>query len=147
MLAGNNPVTMIVNGTFRTAVGIIRGGDAFRLFKDSGVDLSNFTSDSRLNGCLLSASTCGVPLTDPGPGIRNLIDVLDYPGLGDTAPDDSDERSPHSGSAIVPPKIFLPKQPFSISQKIDEPVSGSGNPGLIVAGVGAGAAAVGGLLP
>jgi hypothetical protein len=134
--AGAGQIAVIINGTFRTATGVVSGVEAWRQFKDSGADLSGFTADSRLNGCLLSAATCGPdapvigPVADPDPGFRTLIDVLEEPPL-DEAPSDPEKRDPPVQSAIMPPAIQLAVQPDALSGRVDEPIAGSGNPALI----------------
>ena len=133
--AGAGLISVIINGTFRTAGGLVSGVDAWQLFKDSSADLSGFTADSRLNGCLLSAATCGpdVPVADPvpepDPGFRTLVDLLKDPPLDD-APGEPDDRDPAVQSAILPPAMLLPVQPDVLPGAIDEPIAGSGNPAL-----------------
>jgi hypothetical protein len=130
--AGAQPVTVIINGTFRTAAGLVSGEEAWRQFKASGVDLSGFSADSRLNGCLLSAASCGAAVIRglPDPGIRTLIETVDSPVIDDS-PSDPEEREVKSQSAILPPQQVLPIQPDAIPGQIDEPIAGSGNPALM----------------
>jgi hypothetical protein len=131
-LGGADPITVIINGTFRTATGVVGGAEAWRLFKASGVDLSGFAADSRLNGCLLSAATCGLRLVkgQSDPGLPDLFDKKDEPELGGD-PDDPDNPSPKSRGAIVPPQVILPVQPDALTGQSDEPIAGSGNPALM----------------
>ena len=135
--AGAGPVAVIINGTFRTATGVVSGAAAWRQFKASGADLSGFTFDSRLNGCLLILPACEVRL-DPDPGIRPLIDVVRKPVLDDS-PDDPGKRDPLVQSAILPPQLILPVQPDALPGQIDEPIAGSGNPALMSGSVMEGA--------
>lgn len=142
-LAGASPITVIINGTFRTAAGVVGGIDAWKLFKDSGADISGFTADSRLNGCLLNAATCGVvppldPAPDADPGIRTLIDLLDEPAPKDAAPEDPESPEPKRTNAILPPQSILAVKPDPLPVQIDEAIAGSGNPALMGAGIGAG---------
>lgn len=131
--AGADPITVIINGTFRTAAGTVSGVNAWQLFKDSGVDLTRFTAESRLNGCLLNAATCSVvpPLVqqNPDPGIRTLFDLIDVP-----ASDDREEAERQTTSPILPPQPVLPVQPEGLPVQIDEPIAGSGNPALFGSG-------------
>lgn len=129
--AGAAPIAVIINGTFRTAAGLIGGSKAWLQFKQSGIPLSGFTPDSRLNGCLLTADLCGITLNkgEPDPGIRTVIDGVDKPVIGD-APSDPDERKLPSQNAIQPPPLLLPVQPDALPGQIDEPIAGSGNPAL-----------------
>ena len=129
--AGTGPIAVIINGTFRTASGIVGGAEAWRQFKASGVDLSAFTADSRLNGCLLTAATCGLVLIkgQPDPGIRTVIDGVGTPMLDDS-PSDPEKPEPNGGNAILPPPLLLPVQPDTLGGHIDEPIAGSGNPAL-----------------
>lgn len=126
------PIAVIINGTFRTATGLVSGAAAWRQFKASGFDFSGFTADSRLNGCLLTALTCGVSL-QPDPGIRTIIEFVDKPILDD-APLDPENPPPQSKDAIVPPPLLLPVQPDALPGQVDEPIAGSGNPALIAGG-------------
>lgn len=130
--AGAAQIAVIINGTFRTATGLVSGAAAWRLFKNSGFDFSGFTADSRLNGCLLTAATCGVSL-QPDPGIRTIIEWVDKPIL-DNTPFDPENPPPRSLNAIVPPPLLLPVQPDALPGQVDEPIAGSGNPALIAGG-------------
>jgi hypothetical protein len=129
--AGTGPIAVIINGTFRTASGVVGGAEAWRQFKASGADLSAFTADSRLNGCLLTAATCGLVLIkgQPDPGIRTVIDGVGTPLLDDS-PSDPEKPEPKGGNAILPPPLLLPVQPDTLGGHIDEPIAGSGNPAL-----------------
>ena len=135
--AGATPIAVIINGTFRTATGVVSGAAAWRQFKAGGADLSGFMVGSRLNGCLLILPACEVRL-DPDPGIRPLIDKVRKPVLDDT-PDDPGKRDPVVQSAILPPQSILPVQPDALPGQIDEPIAGSGNPALMSGGVMEGA--------
>ena len=138
---GAGPVTVIINGTFQSAAGVIGGKDAWKLFTTSGPDLKGFSADSRLNGCLLNAATCGVvppvaPPPDPDPGIRTLIEVLEVPGPGVPPQDDPDKPVPPSANAILPSQTILAVQPDSLPGEVDEAIAGSGNPALTGSGFG-----------
>ncbi|WP_421838172.1 beta strand repeat-containing protein [Novosphingobium sp.] len=83
--AGASPIAVIINGTFRTDTGLIGGPQAWLQFKQSGFNFSGFTADSRLNGCLLTAATCGLDSRGlPDPGIRIVIEGVGTPAIGDT---------------------------------------------------------------
>ncbi|MFM9935296.1 MAG: hypothetical protein ACKVOL_03755, partial [Novosphingobium sp.] len=139
-VAGASPITVIINGTFRTASGPVGGIEAWKLFKASGADLSGFTADSRLNGCLLNAATCvakpPVVRPDPDPGVRTLIGILDDPRIDETPADEPRKRQPRSANAILPPQTILAVQPDALPVQIDEPIAGSGNPALTGAEIG-----------
>lgn len=128
--AGPDPIAVIINGTFRTVTGLVSGAQAWRQFKNSGFDFSGFTADSRLNGCLLTAVSCGLDARQlPDPGIRTVIEGVGKPRIGDT-PRDPDERKTPSGNAILPKPLLLPVQPDALPGEVDEPIAGSGNPAL-----------------
>lgn len=127
--AGTDPITVIINGTFRAQAGTVSGVNAWQLFKDSGVDLTRFTPESRLNGCLLNAATCSVISPNPDPGIRTLFDLIDVP-----ASDDPEEAEQQSISPIQAPQPVLAVQPEGLQTQIEEPIAGSGNPALFGSG-------------
>ena len=129
------PITVIINGTFRTAAGLVSGAEAWRQFKASGVNLSGFTADSRLNGCLLSAAVCGLNLVkgEPDPGLPGRIKTTSNPDIGDT-PDDPDKHKPGSPNAIQPLQVLLPVQSDALAGAVDEGIAGSGNPALVNGG-------------
>lgn len=128
---GTSPIAVIINGTFRTATGLVSGAQAWLRFKQSGFNFSGFTADSRLNGCLLTAVSCGLDVRRlPDPGIAPLLDDVDTPVLDDSPPD-TEERKPGVESAIQPPVLLLPVQPAALPGQIEEPIAGSGNPALI----------------
>ncbi|KPF88866.1 hypothetical protein [Novosphingobium sp. AAP93] len=126
--AGASPVVVIINGTLRTATGLVSGAEAWRQFKASGADLSGFSADSRLNSCLLSEVVCA--LNVPNPLMPSVINGVDGPRL-DVSPDDPEKRAPKARSAIQPPQIVLPVQPNVLTGQVEEPIAGSGNPALI----------------
>lgn len=128
--AGPDPIAVIINGTFRTATGLVSGAQAWRQFKSSGFDFSGFTADSRLNGCLLTAVSCGLDARQlPDPGIRTVIEGVGKPLIGHTPRDPEQPETP-SGNAILPPPLLLPVQPDALPGEVDEPIAGSGNPAL-----------------
>lgn len=128
--AGADPIAVIINGMFRTATGLVSGARAWQQFKNSGFDFSGFTVDSRLNGCLLTAISCGLdPRQLPDPGIRTVFEGVGKPLIGDT-PQGPETREPQSGSALLPPPLLLPVQPDALPGEVDEPIVGSGNPAL-----------------
>ncbi|WP_298164438.1 hypothetical protein [Novosphingobium sp.] len=129
--AGASPIAVIINGTFRSATGLIGGPQAWLQFKQSGFNFSGFTADSRLNGCLLTAATCGLDSRGlPDPGIRTVIEGIGTPAIGDTPPDPEGPQ-PKVQSAILPPPLLLPIQPDALPGQVDEAIAGSGNPALI----------------
>jgi hypothetical protein len=137
--AGASPIAVIINGTFRTATGLIGGPQAWLQFKQSGFNFSGFSADSRLNGCLLTAATCGLDSRGlPDPGIRTVIEGVGTPAIGDTPPD-PEEPQPKVQSAILPPPLLLPIQPDALPGQVDEAIAGSGNPALIGGSVPEGA--------
>ncbi|MBU6394883.1 MAG: hypothetical protein KGQ75_09950 [Sphingomonadales bacterium] len=126
--AGSVPIAVIINGTFRTADGLVSGADAWRLFKSSRDTLAAFRPDSRLNGCLLTGLVCEIRL-EPDPGIRTVFEWVNSPRLDDK-PRDPENPAPLFRAAIAPPQLLLPIRPDRLEEQIAEPLAGSGNPAL-----------------
>ncbi len=125
---GTRPIAVIINGTFRTATGVISGPAAWQEFKKGDFNFAGFTPDSRVNGCLLIAAACSVRI-EPDPGIRTVIEWAEKPKLDDT-PYDPENPAPQSRDAIMPPQLLLPIRPDALTGQVDEPIAGSGNPAL-----------------
>ncbi|NLR70068.1 hypothetical protein HGI47_04170 [Novosphingobium sp. ERN07] len=144
-------ISVVVNGAFQTPTGIVSGIDAHDLAVDGADDLSIFSADSQINGCLFSAEQCASPLSE-GPDVIGAIagqfEIVTQDPLGSTpgfAEEPSDEEGDpedeaevqiqpsESGPAspIVPPTPIINDSPLDTTSQIDEPVTGSGNPALI----------------
>lgn len=149
------PVRMIVNGKFTDGTTILSGTQAFDAFKANHQQLTIFDGESRIEGCLLTATSCGtmteVPVEVVGPTISTQITILGQNGLGDTprfvdTPDNGgggdggDGSTPEqqeqadkatAGPPIVPPTPLIDMRPLNPPGRIEEPVAGSGNPALM----------------
>lgn len=153
------PVRMIVNGKFTDGTTILAGTQAYDAFKANQQQLTIFDGESRIEGCLLTATSCGtmadVPVEVVGPTISTQITILGQNGLGDTprfvdTPDNGgsggggssggDGSTPEqqeqaekatSGPPIVPPTPLIDMRPLNPPGRIEEPVAGSGNPALM----------------
>lgn len=148
-------ISVIVNGRFQTANGVVSGVAAHNLVVANATSLAAFTADSQINGCLFSVSTCAVapppPSSDPAPAISSQIEMISTGTLGDTpgfdetpgAPGSDDEQSDAPGqkeeegsgddaaSPIAPPPQIINSQSLDPQSQIEQPVAGSGNPSLI----------------
>lgn len=151
-------ITMVVNGAFQTANGVVAGRDALDLVTATADNLEIFASGSQINGCSLVGAACA-PTVDPVAAMSSQFAVLTAPGLGDTPPpagngsanedgDDDDEQdgtgvlpppvpmgagseSDPAASPIAPPAPVIDSRPINAAVVIEEPVSGGGNPALI----------------
>jgi len=134
---GQQPFAMIVNGGFASSPLDLFGSDAYDAFKNANADRGGFAVTSRLNGCLLTATVCQVGFTfDPLPGIQDEIRIQKDPKLDDTPeiePEDAGEVK--DTSPIPPPMQLIDTHPLTPLGDIDEPVAGSGNPGLMGVGM------------
>ncbi|MDF8334132.1 hypothetical protein [Novosphingobium cyanobacteriorum] len=140
----STPITVVLNGRFASSPTDLAGRDAFRAFREGRNDLALFGGESRLNDCLISSIICGE--TFPDPSFRDKITVLTDPGLEDTPDlvsddDDGEGQPPAAGDAggsgpIAPPMPLINTGPLDPLVEIDEPVAGSGNPGLMGLGKG-----------
>jgi hypothetical protein len=140
----STPITVVVNGRFASSPTDLVGRDAFKAFREGRSDFTLFGGASRLNDCLISSTVCGE--TFPDPSFRDKITVLNDPGLEDTpdfvGDDDDGEGQPPAASdaagtgPIAPPMPLINTGPLDPLVEIDEPVAGSGNPGLMGLGKG-----------
>lgn len=145
-------ISVVVNGAFQTPTGIVSGIDAHDLAVDGADDLSIFSADSQINGCLFSVADCVTPISAEGPDVIGAIagqfEIVTQDPLGSTPgfaeeqtneegdPEDEVDvqiRPSESGpsSPIVPPTPIVNDRPLDTTSQIDEPVTGSGNPALI----------------
>ncbi|WP_408587631.1 beta strand repeat-containing protein [Novosphingobium sp.] len=149
------PVRMIVNGKFTDGTTVLSGTQAYDAFKANQQQLTIFDGESRIEGCLLIATSCGamtdVPVEVVGPTISTQITILGQNGLGDTprfvdtpdtgsGGDGGDGSTPEqqeqadkatAGPPIVPPTPLIDMRPLNPPGRIEEPVAGSGNPALM----------------
>ncbi|URD60097.1 hypothetical protein M8312_09850 [Sphingomonas sp. KRR8] len=131
--AQGDPIELIVNGQIIQANGSATGGFAVqsalaRARASSGV---RFTANSSVNGCLVSAISCG-PLN----ATRDEdIHIGFLPPLPDKLfGDDDDGDGRKKSGAITPAEKLVDRRPLERVQPIDEPVSGAGNPAMMGSG-------------
>jgi len=148
-------IAMVINGKFQTDTGLVGGKDAFDVVVKGADQLSNFTSTSQINGCLLNVTVCG-QMVDPAPNISSQITVLttniiantpEFAPEPPTAADGGSSSSEDSGgdqpaeqeaeagetaaNPIAPPAPIIDSRPLNPPNQIDTPISGGGNPALI----------------
>jgi hypothetical protein len=152
-------ISLVVNGKWQTATGVVGGIAAHDLVLSDADDLARFTADSQINGCLLTTTNCLPVLeeatTNPTPAIASQIELIASGSLGDTpafadeaagnADDVSEEQEERAQeeaekavkaeeaaqSPIAPPVQLIDTQPLEPQGIIEQPVAGSGNPALI----------------
>lgn len=149
-------IAIVVNGAFQTPTGVVSGFAAHDLVvSDPDADFAAYTSDSQINGCLLSAAVCSVMAEGPDTigQISGQIEIISNQTLGSTptfveeptAPsgDGSDDEAPPAqqdeanegeqaaSSPIAPPPQLIDSRPLEPQTQIEQPVAGSGNPALI----------------
>jgi len=141
-------IDVVVNGQLITEAGTLTGV-AVRDALVAGEDLSPFTANSTINGCLLTGA-CGVieppeppeppfpPGFTPTPGIQDEVrliqqDLLPPPMFdNDAFIDDNDETTEEGEtSPIEPPQPLFDTSGLGDDGDVDDPVSGSGNPALM----------------
>ncbi len=159
---------VVINGQIITPTGTLTGIDVRdALVESQGGDLTPFTENSTVNGCLLVGECAppppplppGGPNFQPSPGIQQEIvlakdNILPPPEFGneDFIDDNDEETDEGSRSPIQPPDPLFdtselgeeasagdPEVGTSMRSSpgltepgdVDDPVSGSGNPGLM----------------
>ena len=139
---------MIINGQILTQTGTLTGIGVRDLLV-ANRNLSPFTANSTINGCLL-VGICGTvepppppeppipPNFQPAPGIQKEItlikdNLLGPPEFGnEDFIDDNDEATDEGAtSPIEPPQPLFDTSGLGGKGDIDDPVSGSGNPSLM----------------
>ncbi|MFM2372282.1 MAG: hypothetical protein RIS85_2004, partial [Pseudomonadota bacterium] len=152
-------ISLIVNGKWQTATGVVSGTAAHDLALANADNLGRFTADSQINGCLLTTTNCLPVLsettTNPTPAISSQIEMIASGDLGDTptfaeepagaadeVTEEERERAQDEAekavkaeeaaqSPIAPPVQLIDTQPLEPQGVIEQPVAGSGNPALI----------------
>ena len=157
-----NSLDVVINGQIVTEGGTLTGIDVRDALVESEGDLTPFTANSTVNGCLLTGA-CSEPQGPfppnftPTPDIQQEIVLL---GNDDTPPppfgnedviDDNDEETEDTSPIVPPQPLFdtseLGEADSPVNPKfgtpmrsspgikeegdVDDPVSGSGNPGLM----------------
>ncbi|MBA4355419.1 MAG: hypothetical protein C0409_12080, partial [Novosphingobium sp.] len=146
-------ISVIVNGKWQTAQGIVSGFAARDLVVNNADTLEFFTADSAINSCAINATACvpEVPemIVDPVPAIASQIQIISDNSLGDTpqfTPEADEpqveEESSESAAAspIAPPVQMIDDSPLDPQSLVEQPVAGSGNPSLIGSVVNEGSA-------
>ncbi len=134
-------IDLVVNGQLQTEGGTLTG-IAVRDALVEGEDLSPFTDNSTINGCLLTgpceAESPFPPGFTPTPGIQQEIvlirnNLLPPPEFGnENFIDDNDEATEDGEtSPIEPPQPLFDTSALGDKGDVDDPVSGSGNPSLM----------------
>ena len=148
-------ISVIVNGKWQTAAGIVSGVDARDLVVDNAATLAFYTADSSINGCAVNASACvATQEVDPTPAIAGQIAIVSNDVLGNTpqfaqestvvseeATEEAQEEaeaaaaaavaSENATSPIAPTPQIINTSALEQKSTIDQPVAGSGNPSLI----------------
>jgi hypothetical protein len=126
------PVELIVSGQIIGANGIPTGGFAVQkaLTRAKVFSGLQFTPNSTVNGCLVSAASCG-------PVLDTYLSVL--PALPDKLFGDGDQGEGEGESSVITPaEKLVDRKPIERPQPVDEPVSGAGNPALMTAALPSG---------
>ena len=156
-------IDLVINGQIVTEGGALTGIDVRDALVAAEGDITPFTANSTINGCLLTGACDGggegpfPPGFIPTPGIQDEVTLIDD-GLFPPPPfgnedliDDDEENEDGETSPIVPPdplfdtselgdagatgkEVGTPMRSspgLSKAGDIDDPVSGSGNPGLM----------------
>ena len=118
-------IDLVVNGQLQTEVGTLTG-IAVRDALVEGENLTPFTGNSTINGCELVGDCSDGPIDGPVFPLPTEFSLIIDAGLPEL-PFDGDETS----SAIQPPPALFDTRPLDPDATVDEPISGSGNPGLI----------------
>ncbi|HEY0629277.1 MAG TPA: hypothetical protein VGD23_08115, partial [Sphingomicrobium sp.] len=139
-----NSIDLIINGQIRTANGTLTGIDVRDLLVE-GRDLTPFTANSTINGCLLTGP-CEIeqpegpfpPGFTPLPGLPEEFELAEDnelpPPLFDNEDfiDDNIETTLDGRtSPIKPPHPLFNTSELGGKGDVDDPVSGSGNPALM----------------
>jgi hypothetical protein len=137
-------IDLVINGQVVTASGTLTGIDVRDLLV-AGRDLTPFTDNSTINGCLLVGPCVAEPPEPPfppgftpTPGIQHEVvlikDKLLGPPLFDNEDfiDDNNETTLEGQTApIKPPHPLFDTSALGAKGDVDDPVSGSGNPSLM----------------
>ncbi|MET0240013.1 MAG: hypothetical protein ABW184_08960 [Sphingobium sp.] len=145
-------VDLVLNGQIQNDSGLVTSFDLVPLLA-TGQNRAFFTATSTINGCLVSAASC-LPDEEPPQTAASVLGVIlpadnliaVQPGLDNSGPEigsegnePEDERRRQAEEAakrapIAPPAMLISTQPLNPVIDVDEPVAGSGNPGLIRGG-------------
>lgn len=127
-----SPLGMVIYGALDSPTGVISGAPV----RDAVIGttpITGFSATSSINGCLLSAATC-VQSNDESvtvaTDVRDLSDSTEEQIVTEEEEEEARE-SATSRAPIVRPVVIIDTRPLDANPLINEPVTGSGNPGLI----------------
>jgi len=139
-------IDLVINGRIVTEGGTLTGVEVRDALVEAEGDISPFTENSTINGCLLSGS-CEIGPPEPpfppgfnpaGPGIQDEITLIDQgllppPKFGneDFIDDNVETTTDGATSPITPPTPLFDTSELGGKSDVDDPVSGSGNPALM----------------
>jgi hypothetical protein len=139
-------VDVIINGQFQGPDGDVTGSDALALIAANAESLDGFSDASQVNGCAVGTGSCVVlqPVEETPPPVSSAeIEVLTQDqaqeepfDTTDDSDDDKDQAEQDAQAPIAPPVVLINTRPLNPDVDVEDPVSGSGNPALINAGVG-----------
>jgi filamentous hemagglutinin family protein len=148
-------IDLVINGQIVTEGGTLTGVEVRDALVEAEGDITPFTENSTINGCLL-AGPCGVvvppeppfpPGFTPTPGIQDEVELVDDgllppPDFGneDFIDDNIETTTDGATSPITPPSPLFDSSALGGKGDVDDPVSGSGNPALMEKGLGGEAA-------
>jgi filamentous hemagglutinin family protein len=139
-------IDVVINGQIETEGGTLTGIEVRDALVEAEEDLTPFTANSTVNGCLLTGGCDGPeppgPLFPPGftptPGIQDEVELIDDgllppPEFGNEDFIDDNDGSTFDGatSPIKPPQPLFDSSGLAKKGDVDDPVSGSGNPALM----------------
>ena len=156
-----NSLDVVINGQIDTGEGMLTGVDVRDALVEAEGDLTPFTANSTINGCLLSGACVETPIFPPNftptPGIQDEVvligdDPMPPPEFGnEDVIDDNDEETEDSSPIVPPQPLFdtselgeaegtgnpafnttMRSHPGLVEEgDVDDPVSGGGNPALM----------------
>ncbi|WP_283938192.1 hypothetical protein [Sphingomonas brevis] len=138
-------IDLIINGQIVTEGGTLTGIDVRDTLVESQGDITAFTDNSTINGCLLVGPCVAQPPEPPfppdftpTPGLPEEFELIDEGllppplfGNEDFIDDNSDFTEDGATSPIEPPVPLFDTSALGDQGDIDDPVSGSGNPALM----------------
>jgi hypothetical protein len=137
-------IDLIINGQIVTEGGTLTGIDVRDALVEAEGDISPFTENSTINGCLLVGPCVAEPPEPPfppdftpTPGIQDEVDLIDDgvlppPPFGnEDFIDDNIDTAEGATSPIQPPVPLFDTSSLGDQGDVDDPVSGSGNPALM----------------
>ena len=138
-------IDLIINGQIVTQAGTLTGLDVRDALVEAEGDITPFTENSTINGCLLAGPCIAQPPEPPfppgftpAPGLPEEFELIDEGllppplfGNEDFIDDNSFFTDDGATSPIEPPVPLFDTSALGDQGDIDDPVSGSGNPALM----------------